>query len=218
MNLKTNINHPVRTIIVYPSNVSVPQNVYTNTGNLLFSVEQISLNNLYDSNDFLSSLEAEAARNRNPFLSEENVVKLALAPLGRVSGDRGAFVKRSLLLANQLFGEPSAVKAFALIAVAGSNILGTGDLSNFILEVIGMEGMRSFADEITGGFITSLIKEKEAEKARIIRKSEAEKALLSKEKDKTNMIIKALKMKLNNVDLQIICEHTGLSKKEIENI
>jgi hypothetical protein len=60
------------------------------------------------------------------------VVKLALAPLGRVSGDRATFAKGIMLLARRLYSDEAARTAFNLIAVAGSKILVTDDLFKFI--------------------------------------------------------------------------------------
>jgi hypothetical protein len=77
---KYTIFYPVRTVIVYPGNVKLPPNIYTKTGSLLYSVEQISLNDVINGDEFLDQINREFAVNPNLVLSEEDVVKLTVIP------------------------------------------------------------------------------------------------------------------------------------------
>jgi hypothetical protein len=75
--------HPVTVVVVYSGGFSIPspENVF-GCSCKLFSIQQISLAEVINADAFLASLKETAASGQNPFDSEENVLKLALAILG----------------------------------------------------------------------------------------------------------------------------------------
>jgi hypothetical protein len=104
----------VRMVVAYPYKVKIPSNLCLDRGSLLFSVNTVSLGDLVDSDKFLLEMKemlGKSESNPNFVLSEEDVMKIILAPMGRIKGSRRRFfqefepLKSSLLKNTDLIDE-----------------------------------------------------------------------------------------------------------------
>ncbi|MDR1607335.1 MAG: hypothetical protein LBT38_02875, partial [Deltaproteobacteria bacterium] len=66
---------------------------------------QISLNDVIDGDAILADISKRFREDPNLVLSEKEMVKLVLAPLGKVTGNRKEFAKNTVSLAKSLFKE-----------------------------------------------------------------------------------------------------------------
>jgi hypothetical protein len=84
--------------VIYPANVKIPPN-NIDLGCISFKIDQISLNDLIDSDKILSDLKDNLTSNRPYQPSEEELVRIILAPLGMIKGDRKEFCRELASLA-----------------------------------------------------------------------------------------------------------------------
>jgi hypothetical protein len=196
------IYYPVRTVVVYPGNVKLPTSIYTNTGSLRFTVEQISLNDVIDGEAFIADLKKRLDGDPKLVLPEDEVVKLVLASLGKVTGNRKEFAKNTVSLAQSLFKEDEQQRDLALVVASTHALLGRGTLSDLLG---GGKKMNELANYLSGGDYMKV-------------KAENDKIRSEREAEKTKVANIVLKMKLANFDLPTIRFYTGLSIEEIEQI
>ncbi|MDR1871035.1 MAG: hypothetical protein LBS60_03745 [Deltaproteobacteria bacterium] len=109
----------LRIYVAQPGFLKKPASVFTSIESFLYSVEYVSLGKFLDGDKFWGdfTLKAAAAPRVTPGFTPtpEELVKLILAPLGQVAGDRRKFAEKVLNLANSLLTGPCAVKPLALV-------------------------------------------------------------------------------------------------------
>jgi hypothetical protein len=123
--LKDGTPHPVRTVVFYPAGVTPPNPVYTATESLLYSVIPVSLEDVVDGDALFAEIKAEIEASRNPFESRGgNMVKLPLATLGRVAGDRKEFCRDCMSLFKPVAYDSNAQEALAFVGSISVPVLG----------------------------------------------------------------------------------------------
>jgi hypothetical protein len=224
---KSGAVYSVRTVAVYPDTVRIPARVFTDKGSLLYSIEQISLGSAINGSEMLAEISRTFASNPSLALSEDQVVKLILAPLGRVRGDRKEFCRKIVSLGRSLFKDVYPKKALALIVGSTCSFLKLDEISCLLG---GEETMLELADYISGGKLSAAEAEIEKAKAEAAEaKTKAEvaeaKAEVAEAKAKAEaadfrakLEKSVFKMKMNNFDLPTISDVIGLSIDEIERI
>jgi hypothetical protein len=73
--------YPVRTVVVYPGYVRLPNNVYTDKKSLIYSTEQFSLGSIVKGKEILEELKQKSEANPKSVFSPEFLLKAAMIPL-----------------------------------------------------------------------------------------------------------------------------------------
>ncbi|MDR0355287.1 MAG: hypothetical protein LBJ64_06080 [Deltaproteobacteria bacterium] len=124
--------YSVRTVVIYPGGVKLPPRVYASEGSLIYEIEQISVDEHIDGDQILSEISRTVQANPKVKLTGEDVVKFALAPLGKVRGKKPEFGRQAVRLAKSLAPAPDNDKAIALVACAVSTFLDAGELNSLM--------------------------------------------------------------------------------------
>jgi hypothetical protein len=171
--------HSVITYVLYPANVKPPSNIYLGDGSLRFSVIQILLGDLINGDEMLAKVSHEFAENPDLVLTEENLLKFVLAPLGKVKGDSKEFSRQIITLAKSLFPWPDQKKSLTLVIFAASSFLDNKELT----AIVGEDVMNQLAQDLFGDFFSARLEEvRRAEQAKFEEALRAEKAKAEAEK------------------------------------
>jgi hypothetical protein len=243
-NCNYNIIFPVKTVVIYPDNVIMPQKDYIKTESLLFSIIQISLGNLIDSDAMLPEMKEmlQKRKSDNNFVpTDEELTKIILAPMGRVSGDREQYCREFASVAGSLLEKTGQKKALSLTVGSLLPYL----KRDLIRSLMGLKE-KMYKDLLdycfNGEYSAAIADKKAAEKETAIARAEKEEAVARAEKEaavaraKIEAVVAraekemadvraradrekmALKMKLKEVDLPTISSYTGLSIEEIDQL
>jgi hypothetical protein len=151
---KSEINFPVRMIVVYPAKVTLPPSVYASEGNLLFSLEQISLSNAINSDDVFAEICKKYSNISKLDISDEDLLKLFLLPLGNIEESPKTFCEKvATFLGEILKKDPKRYDVF-IAALGLLPQLTTDELAHFL----GLEEetvLLEFADQISKGAISA---------------------------------------------------------------
>jgi hypothetical protein len=172
---------PVEMIVLYPAGVKITMIDDIIGPNRLFSMRQMSLDKLIDSEALLQHLKDEMASGLNPFKSRENRLKLSLAVLAVKEKKRPEFYRDSVNVVRPFFDDEDVKRMAGIITVAASSCLKKEELA-YALKELDMESLLELADFISKGHISAQAEENAKLEARLLleveAKAKAEKAEL----------------------------------------
>jgi hypothetical protein len=145
-----------RDYVIYPYGVPRPANaLLLGRNGSFYAPTQVFLPDVVDGDLIRAGLDASCRSGLNPFESRENVVKSALAPLGRVSGDRVGFCLDLLGRAKGFFAEGADGGACARILTSSAGILKPEGVTAFLKGLNDarlMSDLVSQANTVSDGF------------------------------------------------------------------
>jgi hypothetical protein len=121
----------VRTVVVYTAGARLSPNGCVSQKNPSFEFQRISLPDFVDGDKILSELKKKHRSKRSSVLSQADAVKLALAPLGKIRGDkerRKEFCEEAVSFADSLPKVYENTNALCMVVCAASSFLDKQDI------------------------------------------------------------------------------------------
>jgi hypothetical protein len=155
---------PVKVVVIYPADCPIPAtDKIFRCGCGLFSIEQISLENLIDGENLIKNMEAMVKDNKNPCELDEIVVMLPLAILGQRRKNRFDYCLKALKLIRPFRDEPATVdsRVWSMMFMA---VCHDADVQSFLVilredNVLDNAEMKEFLDIATNGWFHATIEQ-----------------------------------------------------------